>query len=420
MPALAQSGDAVQLARQLLAANRAEEAYAQLAPLANDRAGDPEFDLLLGIAAIDSGREGEAIVALQRVLAVQPNNSRAKAELGRAYAMAGDIDTARRELRTVLNDPTVPDPVRRRIDGLVNDFDRAAGEGGVELTGYFDAEVGLDSNINTATDVTSITLPAFAFLGPATLNGAAREQDDGYYQVQGGISLSAPLSRQVRLFGSALGNWRDNFNNDFVDQAAALGSAGLAYSMANGDTVSVAGQVQRFWLDQDGYRTTVGGVVQYTKRLSDSSALSVAGQYYRLNYDGQPLLDADRFSGSVTYSDRNLFAGIGGGKEETVRSGVDHLGYIFFDGQVGGEYPIDENAAVIGGISAEYRDYDDQDPLFLDGREDFQVDLSLGMRVQITDNLSARPRVTYTVNESNFALYDYQRFTASMGLRFDF
>ena len=54
---------------------QAEQTYRTLAPQAASRAGDPAFDYALGIAALDSGRIGEAIIALQRALAVQPGNA---------------------------------------------------------------------------------------------------------------------------------------------------------------------------------------------------------------------------------------------------------------------------------------------------------------------------------------------------------
>ena len=42
------------------------------------------------------------------------------------------------------------------------------------------AELGYDGNINTATGLSSITLPLFSFLGPAALTGPATRMDDGY------------------------------------------------------------------------------------------------------------------------------------------------------------------------------------------------------------------------------------------------
>ena len=106
------------------AKSEAEARYATLAEQQTSKAGDAAFDYQLGLAAIDAGRYGEAVIALQRVLAVEPGNAPARAELARAYALAGDIDTARAEFATVVDDPTLPDPVRQRFTGFVRQFDR--------------------------------------------------------------------------------------------------------------------------------------------------------------------------------------------------------------------------------------------------------------------------------------------------------
>ena len=50
-------------------------------------------------------------------------------------------------------------------------------------------------------------------------------------------------------------------------------------------------------------------------------------------------------------------------------------------------------------------------------RKDEQVDVSLGLKYLVADNVYLRPRVTYTRNFSNIALYDYDRWTASLGVR---
>src|SRR3990170_3666279 len=91
---------------------------------------------------------------------------RARAELARAYALAGDIDTAREQFATVVDDPSLPDPVRQRFTGFVRQFDRAIAGGGSDVSGFLDARGGHDSNINSATDLTTVTIPLFAFLGP--------------------------------------------------------------------------------------------------------------------------------------------------------------------------------------------------------------------------------------------------------------
>jgi len=419
-PAAAQTDQQLQQAIALQAQGQSEAAYRLLAPQADARAGQPDFDYLLGLTAADTGRYAEAITALQRVLAVQPSNAQARAEIARVYALAGDIDTARAEFDTVNSDPTVPDPVRQRLGRLVRDYDRRIGGGGDDVTGFVDGEAGYDRNINSATGLSSITLPIFAFLGPATLTGPATRMHDGYYQLQAGLSGSTGVSRQDRIYASLLGSWRDNFESNLFDQAGVTGTGGISHAFANTDIVSLSGQVQRFWLGRSGYRTSIGGIAQYTTRLSEGRALSAQIQYYRFDYDRNPLRDADRYAATLTYADRTSFAALGGGLERTVRSGARNLGYWFAALQAGTERPLASNLALLAGGSVEHRDYQGTETLFLKGRADTQLDATLGLRVALGGGVSLRPRVTYTRNFSNIQLYDYSRVTGSAGIRFEF
>ena len=419
-PARATVDPLVSQALALQQQNKSAEAYAVLAPHVPSRVGDPDFDYVLGLAAADSNRPGEAIAAFQRVLAVQPDNSRARAEIARVYAMAGDIDSARAAFDTVQQDPTLPDPVRQRIGKLVRDYSRTIAGGGSSLTGFAEAEAGYDSNLNTATGLTSITLPVFAFLGPASLSGAATRMDDGYYQVQAGLSGATGISRQDRVYASLLGNWRDNFESRLFDQAALTGTAGISHTMAGGPVLSLSGQAQRFWLGRDGFRTAYGAIARATLPQGRAAALSFQGQYFRYDYDGDPAKDADRITASVDYSGSRWFAGIGGGREQTVRDTARHLGYWFAAAQAGAELPIGDRLAVLAGASVEHRDYRASDPLFLRDRRDTQMDASLGLRYVLTKGISVRPRATYTRNFSDIALYDFSRVTASLALRAKF
>ena len=397
-----------------------EQRYQELASEERTRAGDPEYDYLLGMAAADSGHLGEALIAFQRVLAKQPNNAQARAEYARVFALAGDVDTAKREFDTVSADPTIPDPVRNRFGRLVRGFDSQIAGGGSSVTGFIDAEGGYDSNINTATNATSITLPVFAFLGPATLNGAARNMSDGFYQLQGGISGSTGLSRQTRAYISSLVNWRDNAGSRAFDQAAVTGTLGVVHSLHNGDAISLSGQVQKFWLGHAGYRTSYGAVAQYTKRLGSNRALAISGQYVGLSYDNNGIIDANRFGGAITLSGKNVYLGLGGGKEQTRQPATDHLSHLFLSAQAGTEYPLNNRMALLAGASVEHRKHDAPDPLFLAERKDTQIDGTLGLRYALGKGLSLRPRVTYTRNFSNIALNDYERVTASVAVRFEF
>ena len=415
----AEADDLVRRAMALEEAGKAADAYALLAPAQAARLGDPDFDFALGLAAADTGRPGEAIVAFQRVLAAHPDNARVRAELARVYAEAGDVDTARQTYDTVVNDPSVPDPVRQRLGRLVRQYDRQISGGGA-ISGFVESEAGYDGDVNAATNLTSITLPVFAFLGPASLNGAARSMDDGFGQVQGGLSAVADLSRQTRAYISALGSWRDNFHSNAFDQGAATLTGGLSHTLAGGPTLSISGQGQRIWLGRHAYRTAYGSIGQATWPVTEGGALSVQAQYFRFDYDGDPSRDAQRYGAGLTYAARLWFVGAAGGEERTLRATARHLGYAYGSAQTGTEYPLGPRVALLGSASVEYRRYQGADPLFLKVRSDTQIDLSAGVRWVLAEGLSLRPRVTYTRNLSNLALYDYARTTASVAVRYEF
>ncbi|HEX7465071.1 MAG TPA: tetratricopeptide repeat protein, partial [Usitatibacter sp.] len=79
-------------ARRLLAAGNPKQAYAELSAVQDKMTGMPEFDYLLGVAALDSGKTEDAIIAFERVLAVVPNHAGAQMDLARAYYATGSFD----------------------------------------------------------------------------------------------------------------------------------------------------------------------------------------------------------------------------------------------------------------------------------------------------------------------------------------
>lgn len=411
-PAFGQSAD--QLGAQ------AEAQYAALSAEAETRAGDPAFDYRLGVAAADSGHYGEAIIALQRVLAIQPGFAQARAELARAYALAGDIDTARAQFATVVDDPSLPDPVRQRFTGFVRSLDSRIKGGGTSISGFAEAGAGHDSNINAATDLTAITIPLFAGLGPGTLGAGARATGDEFADVSAGASVVRAIGRQDRVFASALGDWRDNFGGSAFDQQSVTGTAGVAHTFANKDVVSVSGQVQGYWLGHDPYRTAYGAIVQFTRPLPGGRALSISAQYNRFDYSRDPLRDADRYALGIGYATRGVSANLIAGHEETRMQAGDANSNSFAGASAGAEVPVGPRVAVVVGAAFDLRRYDAQDVLFLTKRRDERIDLSAAVKVAVLPHLFLQPKATWSRNWSNIALYDHKRWTASAGLRFEF
>ena len=165
-------------ALSLLGAGDAEQAYLLLAPDEETEAGNPNFDYLLGLAALDSGRPGRAVFALERVLAADPTHARARAEIARAYFQLGELDTARGEFEAVKLQG-VPPQVAEAMQRFLTAIDQRVDGNRRMLRGYIEAGLGYDSNINSATDQRNIAVPAFGGL-IFTLSDDGVEESDGF------------------------------------------------------------------------------------------------------------------------------------------------------------------------------------------------------------------------------------------------
>src|SRR5947209_3367848 len=120
LPAGAQQAE-LDRARDLIAGGNAKQAFELLAPLQDRRSGMPEFDYLLGVAALDSGRLEEAIIAFERVLALMPNHAGAEMDLARAYYAAGSFDLAEAafvKLRLRNPPPAAQEAINRYLDAI--------------------------------------------------------------------------------------------------------------------------------------------------------------------------------------------------------------------------------------------------------------------------------------------------------------
>jgi tetratricopeptide (TPR) repeat protein len=115
-----------------------------------------EYDYLLGIAALDAGDAQQAVFALERVLAVNPNYLQARAEIARAYFVLGERDSARREFEAVkAAGGQIPPEARESIDRFLS----ALAPQQTEFKAYIELALGYD-NTNSATSRSTIATPS--------------------------------------------------------------------------------------------------------------------------------------------------------------------------------------------------------------------------------------------------------------------
>ena len=236
---LALADDVLDRARGMVAQKNPKAALELLLPLEGDRAGNLEYDYLLGLAALDAGDAQQAVFALERVLAVNPDYQQARAEIARAYVELGERENAKRELQNVLaSNP--PDAVKQTIDRLLG----ALIADGRRLSAYFEFGVGTDSNVNSATGNRQVALPA---LGGAVVNLGAGGTSigDNFTSLAGGVNLVQPITEEWALLAGVAVNGKLNSTQKQFDTNSIDGNLGARWARGK-EAISAGVQVQSF------------------------------------------------------------------------------------------------------------------------------------------------------------------------------
>jgi hypothetical protein len=418
--ALSAFADAVtDRAKVLLQRNDADGAYKLLQPLEPQRAGDPEFDYLLGIAALDAGQPERAVFALERVLAVQPENLQARAEIARAYMVMGEREAAKREFEAV-RARQVPAEVRATIERFLSAI--AAAEH-TRLDRYLELTFGYDSNVNSATPSSTIAFPGT----PAfTLAPSLTEQDDRFLSLAAGVNFTRKLDLSWALVGGFSGVMRQNFTQGIFSTDTLDGSLGVRFTRGL-EAITVGAQGQYFAVDADTYRTTSGVVGQWQHSFDERTQATVFGQHAALRYKTQPVRNADRSIVGVAYAQAfsgeyapAVFVSLYGGEEKEVNEAFPHLGHKPAGVRLGAQWRLGGGWSLFGSASYERRKYGGVEPLFLVTREDKQTDVNLGLSYLWRSGTTLRLQAAHTSNSSNIVLNDFDRTVVGVSARFNF
>ena len=225
--ALAEVDELVKQARVLLEKGQAKQAFELLEPQEAPRAGDPDFDTVLGIAANETEQFTRAVFALERVLSVQPENSRARAELGRALFSVGDNVAARKVLLETKKD-NIPADASAAIDKFLLAIDRSEEAAKSSIKLYVETSLGYDTNINSGPGNANVAVPAFGGL-VFTLNNANLSTKDNFATLGAGVSARRVLDPRWSLIGNLTVNGRMHGQNKAFDATQVDGNAGASY-----------------------------------------------------------------------------------------------------------------------------------------------------------------------------------------------
>lgn len=414
-------------AEALMKAGKPEQAYQLLEPFEFDRSGEVRFDYLIGIAALDSGKPDKATLAFERVLAVDPDYAGARLDLARAYYHLGDLQRAKTEFETVLEqNPSVA--ARATIQEYLDDI-AARGIGKrTRISGYVEGTAGHDSNINNATETPyNVYIP--------TLYPVSTELPDNYYGVAAGGVINHNLDANWLLYAGADMYQRYYYKQNNFDLFDLEERAGAIYGTGT----------DRYRIGVSGGQNTLGGSRYYNHSGLDgdwrhavdvSNQLDVFGQYMQYRYANaalqlndinqliagagwqHTLLDAKAaLSGSMYIGAENdvgpaTLSNPAGGRADGVKRLVGF--------RVAGQAAVADRAKLFFSAGEQFGNFRNPDPLISGQRNDRLGDLTVGMNWYLDDAWIVRPQLVRYLNTSNVPLYVYERNDISVTLRRNF
>jgi outer membrane protein len=386
-----------------------------------------EYHYLRGIALMDSGNLPEAISALKRSLAINPKLLQAKAELGRAYVLNGEAINAYTTFDEV-RDGTPPPEVLAGMERFIGAMARGANHD-KSLSGALSLTLGHDTNVNSGTSATEITLPLFGSV-PATLGASANPQSDNFLMLGGNLAAQHAVSGALTLTGQA--GFNGKFNQDGDNRVYDNGLLDIALGgryTQGAEQFGAAVEHGKLRYGEDTLRSETGVALQWRHLTQGPIELGLNYRHTRLDYPNSPVLNARR--DVLTLSALPAFFGhrlqnapaLGSvylGEERPKNAAAKALGNRFWGLRAAYLHRLTPATTLFGSGGYEDRTYGAADSVFLRVRKDQRIDVALGALHELRSNLALIPGVQWIRNDSNIVVNDYERTLYSLTLRLTF
>jgi hypothetical protein len=427
-PLMAQAGP-VEDAKVLLMTGKAAEGAALLERDLPQHLEETDYNYLLGIALLDSGKPGAAVFALERALSINPQHGPARAELARALIALTEFDAARRELLQVKQMP-MPADVAAKVDGLLTELDRAIsdrasqGPGAATFSAYIEGELGYDTNINTATNSSSVMIPLFGL--PASLSGFATAQASWITGVNGGVAVQKRVSDDLDVFGRIDGRFRYHPNQDAFSTSSLAAGGGVRLTRGI-DQFSAGLTHMVYYIGQYRNDEQYGVFGQWQRELGRQDVVGVFGQYLSASHPIATALNTEIYliGGTWTHAyfskgDPRMTLTLWAADDQERNEQDPTVGRTFYGVKAAGEYSPWENWKAFASLAAQPSRYGGQSPFFSVKRQDSRYDLNAGLAYKPEKTWTLTGQYSYLRNDSNIAINDFSRQQILFTARRDF
>jgi tetratricopeptide (TPR) repeat protein len=392
--------------------------------------GDPEFDYVYGLAALESGNTNESVFALERVAATSPDaglRSLARLDLARAYFVTNNLDASENLFNTVLASNPPPN-VQQNIEIFLQLIESRRNARQPTVNWTLSTSVGSDSNANSATSNGLIDTP---LIGQIELDPAGQETADNFSNTMLSMAYEYPFNRNQSM-NFALNLARlDNIDTDQFDIDNVRGE--LSYNWGNEVNRFRHGiSVGKVNLDQSGFQDSFALNSSWQRAGANGWYQSLSGSYTQIRYDTSnggalnALRDVDQalITGGVTKIAGPLTHTVSlytADESPVAATGGDHNGRSFTGLAYSLLYRMNAQHTPFLRTSFQTVEHDSQHPVFFNTiRSGETTSATVGWFWQVARNFVVTGEAAFTDNSSNIPLFDFKRFRYQAGLRYQF
>lgn len=412
---------------RLIAAGQYAEAFALGNSQLSEWEGDSEFDVLFGIAALESGNVNESIFALERVVITGETSilrQRARLELARAHLLTNNLAASEALFNEVLASNPPPN-VRDNIQAFLALIESRRNSQRSTFTLSIAPLLGHDDNINSATTNGLIDTP---LIGEIELGADGLKTADDFADLTIGMAYRKPFTRDTSMDINLTFNRHDNLSTAQFDMDYTL--ADLTYSWGNQvNRFRHSVQTQRVYLDRQAFQGSLRFNNSWQRAGNNGWYQSLAMSLSTSRNDNtaesprNDLKDTDQIlmSGTLTkLSERftnsfTLFYA-----DDRVRdSAGEHNGRSYFGASHNLLWRINDSHTPYLRMSVQKTEHADEHPIFFnDVRNDTSANAAIGWGWDYSRNLSVSAELGYSSADSNIPLFNYTRTKFQAGFRF--
>lgn len=409
-------GNVPETMQQLVAAQQYQQAYEYAQQWRDDYEGVPEYDLYYGVAALELGYLPEAAMALERVLMLQPNNHRARLELGRVFFLMRDYSAAEQAFSDVLA-ANPPIPVQKRIQVFRDAIAARQKARRVASSLMVEMNAGYSTNINSATSAATTTDIAIFQGVPLELVDSDRKTDSPYLDSKLTFNVSRPINeRRVQYLTLGYQNISNEEEDDFNIDIFNIGVGYLA---------NIGNSQVRFPLSYQG----VSIDNEFTQSFVSFGFDSITPMDKHNDWINFAILGAKRFNDDHERDTDLGMLGTGWGHllkhtplklVGSIYIGEDHARKQESQGNTFGgvrgalDYRLNLNHSFYANALYQESRYHDKG-IFVELRKDNTMQGILGWRWRLNKQATVQGELSYTDNESSLTLYSYDRFKSQLG-----